>query len=796
MEFLLNTSACLIILYALFLLIFRKFTFHSANRFYLIGSLFLSVIIPSVSIEKKEINYTKPAENFKSNIILETQEGIQSTISENYKLENEQATINWQKNLFSIYLLGVGVFIILFLRKIYMIWSLTRNTKYERLNKLKLFKSKKNGLNASFFNFLFIDIDLLNPQDTKLILAHEQVHFKKLHSLDLLFLEIYKIIFWFNPVVYFVGKSLKEVHEFEVDLEISKNHDRKEYAHLLLKLGISQNSPLLHQLGKKPLSERINFIFKKPTDRIKKLYYITMIPVVLLSIMSFSQQKTVIISKDIHTKKTIEKAEIKVYPLIIKKDKNYTTWGVSNAYTFPLSNISLNHITTVRYNGFNYKVNPNSFTESTISEVNEILKTRNLALIISDKLKDYNGNILKMMVSLKHLKTNRTLDFGVFDMEKWRKEGENGGFFMIDGFDKNFEKSQMVTMFGTQNLLINKSNLNRKNHAIFSINSASSIINHSADLISYHVSPDKFTESALREATAYFKLFSLEMSLESFTKSKNGQLDIVNVSFENVRKSFNLSKMRHYIPSKDLKTRPFRMDETLVFEFDFKTKKSKMTINDSWHKGAKENEAFENQETKMITTKNQEKPIRTIYITNFLGENPLVFINGEEHPSEILTRLNPGASNRTRIYLPNDQTAIEKYGIKAKDGYFEIETSKNYLFTDEKELTAIKELIKKELSVPLARLQKIEFEDSEKIKKVKIKINRIDKISSHFSIVIPRDGKVLYMIDGKEVTEEEIENSNLNFIGGSCGEYDGNNKTEKYIATSKKYSGFFKLKTK
>ncbi|MCP9766557.1 hypothetical protein EGI22_01465 [Lacihabitans sp. LS3-19] len=796
MEFLLKSSACLIIFYALFYFVFKRFSFHSANRFYLIFALILSVIIPIISFEKEEIRYETAKTNFGENLMIET--NSMDNLPEVQSMQKNEVSINWQQIFLAMYLLGMFIFAVMFFRKIYQIWVLTKNTKYEKLKNLKLFISDKNSINASFFNLLFINTKSLNPHEINLILAHEEAHFQKLHSLDLLFLEIYKIVFWFNPVVYFVQKSIKEIHEYEVDLRISEVHDRKEYAHLLLKLGISTNYPILHQFDKKPLSERINFIFKKPTNNMKKLYYTLLVPVVVLSIMSFSQHKTVIITKNAANKTTKEKSEIKAYPLIIKNDRNYGTWGVSKAYNFPASNISLNYITTVNNNGFNYKVNPNSFTETNISDVNKILKNRNLALIVSNKQIDFSGNISKLSVSLKHLKTKATKDFGVFDMETCRKEGENGGFFMIDVFDKNFEKSQMVTMFGSPNLLINKSNLNRKDHSIFSVNSESSIINHSADKITFQVSPDKFTELAIQEASAYLKPFGLNITLNSFTKEQNGLLDKVNITFGDVTKSFILSEMRHLIKLKDSKETPYRLDESLVFDFEIKTNEAKVSINDFWYKGAvknKENiEILDNPKIENKGLEHPQKPIRTVYKTNFLGDNPMVVINGKEFPAEILTRLNSNAFDWSRIYLPNDKTAIEKYGEKAKDGYFEFKSSENYLITDEKQLAQTIDLIKKELAVPLARIQKIEYQDAENVNRLKIKINRVDKITTHFSIEVLKNSKVLYMIDGKPVSEEEIEDSNLSFIGGSCGEINSDDIIKE--TGLKGYNGYFNLITK
>jgi len=66
---------------------------------------------------------------------------------------------------------------------------------------------------SSYFNFLFWD----NKRDTgglhkRLILDHEIIHIHQGHSYDIMFLELLKVAFWFNPVVWYLLKELRNVH--------------------------------------------------------------------------------------------------------------------------------------------------------------------------------------------------------------------------------------------------------------------------------------------------------------------------------------------------------------------------------------------------------------------------------------------------------------------------------------------------------------------------------------------------------------------------------------------------------
>ena len=51
--YLLKVSACTVLFFAVYLLVLKKLTFFKFNRFYLLGSLFLSFIIPALQFEVK-----------------------------------------------------------------------------------------------------------------------------------------------------------------------------------------------------------------------------------------------------------------------------------------------------------------------------------------------------------------------------------------------------------------------------------------------------------------------------------------------------------------------------------------------------------------------------------------------------------------------------------------------------------------------------------------------------------------------------------------------------------------------
>lgn len=97
----------------------------------------------------------------------------------------------------------------------------------------------------SFFKFIHIRSDL-RGEAREMVLNHEKIHAKKLHSLDLILMEVYHAFNWFNPIYFMMKKDLKRVHEFEVD-EVMYDQYKTDYMSFLLSysLGTSSNIYLL-----------------------------------------------------------------------------------------------------------------------------------------------------------------------------------------------------------------------------------------------------------------------------------------------------------------------------------------------------------------------------------------------------------------------------------------------------------------------------------------------------------------------------------------------------------------------
>jgi TonB family protein len=263
-NYLIQINIYLMLFYGFYFLFLRNETFFQLNRIYLVGSALLSMCIP--------LFYLEWIRDFFMNDKVETGwTGVYMTVSESFAtpLTTPNHTLS---NLVSfIYLVGVILF---FTRLLY------------RLLKVRVLLNANNHEQAfSFFNRIKIDERL--PQKD-IILKHELIHAKQLHSADVLFFEIISIINWFNPTVYFYKNAIKQIHEFIADEAVVQSETSKtDYALLIFSesFGINPHKLTNTFFNQSLLKRRIKMLQKQKSRKAAILKYGLSAPLFLLALI-------------------------------------------------------------------------------------------------------------------------------------------------------------------------------------------------------------------------------------------------------------------------------------------------------------------------------------------------------------------------------------------------------------------------------------------------------------------------------------------------------------------------------
>ena len=112
------------------------------------------------------------------------------------------------------------------------------------------------------------------------ILAHEQEHVQKHHSLDVTLMTAVAALHWFNPLVWITRAELKLLHEYEADEGLLRQGiDATQYQLLLVRKAVGeQRFSLANGFDHAKLKQRINMMQRKPSSGWMRLAYAGILP--------------------------------------------------------------------------------------------------------------------------------------------------------------------------------------------------------------------------------------------------------------------------------------------------------------------------------------------------------------------------------------------------------------------------------------------------------------------------------------------------------------------------------------
>ena len=85
----------------------------------------------------------------------------------------------------------------------------------------------------SFFKQIVVGTRGLSDEELRCILAHESLHVRQLHSIDILFARLMCCLAWFNPFAWLMLREVRAVHEYLADAASVGACGREDYLHLL-----------------------------------------------------------------------------------------------------------------------------------------------------------------------------------------------------------------------------------------------------------------------------------------------------------------------------------------------------------------------------------------------------------------------------------------------------------------------------------------------------------------------------------------------------------------------------------
>ncbi len=232
--YLIKASALVGIFFLSYVLLLKKETSFELNRKFLFGGLLASAILPAVYFTRTVfVEAPATAVNFISS-------STTTTVLE------PEATMNWWTISGYFYLAITGFFMLRFLLQLISVLRIIIFHKKESREGFQFIKTKEAHLPFSFFNYIVYNPENHSKKDLRLILEHEKVHSRQVHSADILLANLAQSILWINPFAWFYKKTIEQNLEFIADREtVSNKAEIKEYQRALVKVSIAELRPAL-----------------------------------------------------------------------------------------------------------------------------------------------------------------------------------------------------------------------------------------------------------------------------------------------------------------------------------------------------------------------------------------------------------------------------------------------------------------------------------------------------------------------------------------------------------------------
>ena len=283
--YILEWALCLSAFLLLYKMCFSDSTFHRFNRFFLLGSVVVSALLPLAHITASE-QMEPIAEVCRLNT--EQFETAQTLVTE----VREQPTVGQRFFVFLTlaYVIYMAIQVTSWLRSVVKMLLFLRGKRISRVGHwIRLVVHNEEYGPFSWMNYIVIS-DKEQGFGRRASMLHELSHIKLLHPLDLVFILLCTLV---NPVCWLVMKEIKVVHEYEADDEVINHYHirSRDYQRLLVIRTVGAEAYALACSFNLNIKKRIIMMKKKQSTWWRLTWMAVTFPLVGVALTAFSKPK-------------------------------------------------------------------------------------------------------------------------------------------------------------------------------------------------------------------------------------------------------------------------------------------------------------------------------------------------------------------------------------------------------------------------------------------------------------------------------------------------------------------------
>ena len=283
--YILEWALCLSAFLLLYKMCFSGSTFHRFNRFFLLGSVVVSALLPLAHITASE-QMEPIAEVCRLNT--EQFETAQTLVTE----VREQPTVGQRFFVFLTlaYVIYMAIQVTNWLRSVVKMLLFLRGKRIRRVGHwIRLVVHNEEYGPFSWMNYIVIS-DKERGFGRRASMLHELSHIKLLHPLDLVFILLCTLV---NPVCWLVMKEIKVVHEYEADDKVINHYHirSRDYQRLLVIRTVGAEAYALACSFNLNIKKRIIMMKKKQSTWWRLTWMAVTFPLVGVALTAFSKPK-------------------------------------------------------------------------------------------------------------------------------------------------------------------------------------------------------------------------------------------------------------------------------------------------------------------------------------------------------------------------------------------------------------------------------------------------------------------------------------------------------------------------
>lgn len=339
--YLLKVVVCSGILYLYYLLVLKDRLFHSWNRFYLLGTVLISLCFPLIKVPLSSAATLDADGVLKllntvsvgNEVVIVARKGIHSFFTREVMI----LLVYWTVSGFILCSLLYGL--------VRLLQFIRRGTPHY-VQGIRLFLTEWKGTPFSFFNNIFWNAKInLESESGQKILKHELSHIEERHSLDKLFVSLVLAPFWCNPFFWLIRRELGLIHEFIADRKAVDDQDTESLANMILQAAYPQyHSALSNHFFSSSIKRRIFMLTKMQNPRMNYISRLLVLPLLTLLFVGFTFKKQA--ANELEPGNIIEVKPVEDLPKIelkLKSELPSYPYPITGSITYPADADSIPH---------------------------------------------------------------------------------------------------------------------------------------------------------------------------------------------------------------------------------------------------------------------------------------------------------------------------------------------------------------------------------------------------------------------------------------------------------------------